>query len=154
MATFHKGDMWDRFGKVDLFCITTNGVITKDGRLVMGAGIAKEARDRLPGIDKDLAEAIQNKSGFFLHRLKRSLQVRNHVAQMIVAFQVKEHYKSNANLNLIRESCLALFSEILDRPKITIALNFPGIGYGGLSRNKVLPIISLLPDNVEIWEFE
>ncbi len=120
----------------------------------MGAGIAKEARDRLPEIDQDLAKAIQAKSSFFPHRLKRSLQIKDCVAQMIVGFQVKTHYKDKANLNLIRESCLALFGEILDRPRVIVALNFPGIGYGGLSRDKVLPIISLLPDNVEIWEFE
>ncbi len=48
----------------------------------------------------------------------------------------------------------SLHREILDRPHITVALNFPGIGYGGLNRNEVLPIISILPDNVEIWEKE
>ncbi len=149
MATFHKGDMWNRFRKVYLFCITTNGIITKDGRLVMGAGIAKEARDRLPGIDKDLAKAIKAKDST---RLPRSLWIGCPFNFAVVAFQVKNHFREKANISLIEHSCYLLLREILDRPHITIALNFPGIGYGGLKRSEVLPIISILPDNVEIWE--
>ncbi len=153
MATFHKGDMWDRLGKVDLFCITTNGTIKKDGRLVMGAGIAKEARDRLPGIDRNLAEAIQ-RDPTFPHTF---WPTENNTMQRILPFQVKNHFREMADINLIEHSCYLLLREILNRLTlygytITVALNFPGIGYGGLERNKVLPIISILPDNVEIWE--
>ncbi len=150
MAIFKKGDMWDKFGKVDLFCITTNNIITKDGRLVMGAGIAKEARDRLPGIDQDLASSIRFENSF----LPRSLWIKNEIQQVMAAFQVKEHFRDKANITLIRQSCTVLFAEILSKPIITVALNFPGIGYGGLSRSEVLPIINLLPNNIEIWEFE
>ena len=45
-------DIWEV--KCDFLCITTNGIVKKDGRLVMGAGIAKEARDRCVDINLDL----------------------------------------------------------------------------------------------------
>ncbi len=155
MATFHEGNMWDRFGKVDLFCITTNDTIKKDGHLVMGTGIAKEARDQLPGIDQDLARAIQVDPTFpCVLRLTKNDEV-----QKVIAFQVKNHFREMADINLIEHSCYLLLREIFNRLAlhgytITVALNFPGIGYDGLSRSEVLPIISILPDNVEIWEKE
>jgi len=155
VVTFHKGDMWDRFGKVDLFCITTNNTIKKNGALVMERGITKEARDRLPGIDKDLARAIQIEFDLIVQILPRSSWASNTgMFQVIAAFQVKNHFREKANISLIEHSCYLLRKEILDRPYITVALNFPGIGHGGLERSEVLPIISILPDNVEIWEKE
>ena len=44
------GDMWSVFGKTDLFCITTNSFIRRDGQLVMGRGIALAAKKRVPHI--------------------------------------------------------------------------------------------------------
>ncbi len=52
-----QGDMWSAFDQVDLFLVTTSHVVTKDGKLVMGAGIAKQARDRFPGLDAALGQA-------------------------------------------------------------------------------------------------
>ena len=36
--------------------------------------------------------------------------------------------------------------------RIDFNVNFPGIGNGGLNKVDVLPLLSLLPDNVCIWE--
>ncbi len=154
MAIFKKGNMWDRFGKVDLFYITTNDIV-RNGRLVMGAGIAKEARDRLPGIDRDLANnkyIMENE--LKLKCLIHSLWLTDKVSQIVGTFQVKEHFKDRASIEIIKHSCHLLLAEISNRPTMTVALNFPGIGYGGLNKDEVLPIISILPDNVEIWEKE
>ncbi|MEK6860596.1 MAG: hypothetical protein AABY07_01375 [Nanoarchaeota archaeon] len=43
-----KGNMWDELGKAELILVTANSNIKKNGALVMGAGAAKEARDRFP----------------------------------------------------------------------------------------------------------
>jgi hypothetical protein len=48
------GNIWDYIGKVDGICITIN-LYFKDGKNIMGAGIAKEAKERYPGIDHDIA---------------------------------------------------------------------------------------------------
>ena len=52
-----QGDMWSVFDQADLFLVTTNHVVMGDGKLVMGAGIAKQARDRFPGLDAALGQA-------------------------------------------------------------------------------------------------
>jgi hypothetical protein len=49
---------------------------------------------------------------------------------------------------------LADIASIYEAKGNKIAMNFPGIGWGGLNRLEVLPIISSLPDNVEIWEYD
>ena len=56
---FRSGDMWDVYNEADLFLVTSNSFVKKDERLVMGAGIAKEALDRFPNIDLRLGQAIQ-----------------------------------------------------------------------------------------------
>lgn len=53
------GNLWDYLGKADAVCVTTNGTIKQDGAAVMGKGIAKQAVDRYPGIDRTLAAALQ-----------------------------------------------------------------------------------------------
>lgn len=44
--------------RADAICVTTNGVTRSDGRAVMGAGVARIAADRYPGIDKVLGLQI------------------------------------------------------------------------------------------------
>ena len=70
-------------------------------------------------------------------------------------FQVKYHWSSRARTDLIRIATRELkkLAETTWAGK-SIAMNFPGIGFGMLQRKDVLPIISLLPDNVTVWEFD
>jgi len=39
-----QGDMWSVYDRADLFLVTTNSTLTKSGKLVMSAGIARQAR--------------------------------------------------------------------------------------------------------------
>ena len=47
-----KGDIWK--SDCDIIAITTNGVVKKNGELVMGRGIASQAKQRYPDIPKIL----------------------------------------------------------------------------------------------------
>ena len=38
-----KGNIFNYIGIADAICVTTNGIVKKDGSLVMGAGIAKDS---------------------------------------------------------------------------------------------------------------
>jgi hypothetical protein len=142
-----KGDMWKTFGKTDLFCFTANSTMTKNNRLVMGAGIAKQVKERIPDIDLSLGYALQqlNNSTFGLI---------THISfnQMIGAFQVKYHWSDKADLHLIMYSTVKLFSFIVNNKPKRIDLNFPGIGKGKLPEEMILPIISNLPDCVHVWK--
>lgn len=51
-----KGNMLEM--NADAICITTNGFVKGNGASVMGAGIARQIRDLLPGIDKVLGQKI------------------------------------------------------------------------------------------------
>ncbi len=63
MPTFQKGDMWSAYPEADLFLITTNSTLQPGNILVMGRGIAKQARERFPGLNKALGQQIAQTCG-------------------------------------------------------------------------------------------
>jgi hypothetical protein len=151
MPIFKTGDMWTAFDEAALFLLTTNSTIKRNGALVMGRGIARQARDRFPGLDSALGKQIQsacsNQGRYGLLVSPRWPEAR------LGAFQVKRHYSQPASLELIRHSTAMLCTWCTEHPTATVAVNFPGIGNGRLPREDVLPIIMQLPDRVSIWEY-
>ncbi len=143
------GDMWQD-SKADAILFTANSTVRKDGALVMGRGAAEQAQIRFPGCNMMFGKLIQ-KTGpnYGVILLPRGHQ--DH--RFLGAFQVKYHFSDKADIDLIDYSCgmLGLLANIL-MPGIRYAVNFPGIGWGRLKREDVLPVISKLPDNVEVWE--
>ncbi len=151
MPTFTTGDMWTTFTETDLFLITTNATIKRNGALVMGRGIARQARDRFPGLDAALGKRIKN---VCVNQGQYGLLVSPRWPKArLGAFQVKRHYSQPASLELIRHSVTALCAWCAAHPDALVALNFPGIGNGRLCREDVLPILMQLPEQVAIWEY-
>ena len=151
MPQFCTGDMWPVFDEADLFLITTNSTLRQDGRLVMGRGIARQARERFPGLDAALGAQIQTlcgNLGFY-----GLLVSRRWPAARLGAFQVKRHWQQAADLSLITRSVTALTWWARRHDDCRIHLNFPGIGNGGLARAAVLPLLAPLPNNITIWEY-
>jgi hypothetical protein len=143
--------MWSVYQEADLFLISTNSTVTRKGALIMGRGIAKEARDRFPGLDKAL--------GYQIYRRCGSLGVYGLLisprwpAARLGAFQVKTEAMQAASLTLIQHSTTALCAWCQEHPQAGVHLNFPGIGAGRLRRELVLPLLRQLPETVSIWEF-
>lgn len=150
------GDMWTE-SKADAILFTANSTVRADGALVMGRGAALEAQKLFPGVNKKFGAAIE--------KLARPdfgdaygvvwLPVDQERLKYLGAFQVKHHYRDDAELSLIRYATDCLMRDMqsdLPAPGLLCAVNFPGIGWGRLRREDVLPIISKLPDNVEVWE--
>lgn len=150
MPKFKTGNMLDSLHLCDYAFITTNSFVKRDGKLVMGRGIAQQVRDSYPGIDYDFGTRILKEKAF----LKEYNLLHSRVHPKFYAFQVKYHWFSEADLKLIENSCkmLKLRAELEEHN--IFFLNFPGIGNGKLSREDVLPLIEDLPDNVTIWEYE
>ena len=150
-----KGNMWDVWGKTDFFCITTNSFINRHDNLAMGKGIALEANKRFKHLSKNAATQMflddVNHLGFYGTMI---VNTDDWVGNDIMFFQTKYHFNDITNMVLLRKSLHSLFRWILQCPTQRFDLNFPGIGYGGLERETVLPYIKLLPDNVHIWELE
>jgi len=97
------GDIFSNsvLSRADAICITTNGKIKTNGRAVMGAGVAKVARDKFKGIDEDLANNI-NMNGN-ITQLIRYYKHFNEKVQL-VALPTKNHYVEDSSLELIVKS--------------------------------------------------
>jgi len=151
MASFERGNMWNAFHETDAFCITTNSYIRNDGELVMGRGIAKVAKQVFDDLPKALGEKIEGSCG---HLGTYGLMPSNRKEiDKMVAFQVKTHFRNDADLGLIDSSATALSQMAMSYPNRRFDLNFPGIGNGGRNVSEVKPLLEGLPDNVHIWRF-
>ncbi len=142
------GDMWKE-SEADAILFTANSTIRADGALVMGRGAALECQSLYAGCNKQFGQIIKGRRLYGVVLGPNDLKP----GYFLGAFQVKYHFKDNADIGLISYSTGKLF-ELAKYviPDLLWAVNFPGIGWGRLKREDVLPIISILPDNVEVWE--
>lgn len=148
-----KGNMWDVFIESDLWLFTGNSYINQNGELVMGRGLALEVKNRFPALPKELGGYICDMNDGHLGCYGLIPWLMLEYSGMIGVFQVKRHFRDNARLSLIGHSCVKLMSYLNRNNNMKpVDLNFPGIGYGRLDREQVLPIISELPDIVHVWE--
>ena len=132
------GNIW--YYKSDYICLTTNGSHNRQGLAVMGRGVALQAKQRVPGIDKKL--------GLILYELG------NHVCfidNKYLAYPVKYHWYEKADINLILRSAneLAMIAGL--HKESTFVLAAPGTSNGHLSYEEVRKvIIKALPNNVHL----
>lgn len=148
---FQKGDMWTVYNDADLFLITTNSCVRKDGELVMGRGIAQQAKQLYPTVPKIAgAWIIENNFRDRFYGLITEI-----FDSPLGMFQVKYHYADAAETAIIDASC-EMLAFVMDEHKYSnVHLNYPGIGYGGLCKESVQPILEqhLADVPVTIWEY-
>lgn len=132
--------------------VTTNGIVKSDGHAVMGAGIAKYARDSFSGF-ADLLGQLLKKYGnrpYFMgswqdaHRVKAGLEP----SVFVVTMPTKNHWRDPSDLDLIRKSAAGLVL-IADRNNLKmIYLPAPGCSNGGLDyASQVRPVIETVLDD-------
>lgn len=143
-----NGDMWSAYADTDLFLITTNSYVYA-GKLVMGAGIAEQARSRFPQLPQVLAQAIAAKGK--VNDVYGLLVSPRWPAAKIGCFQTKIGLGPSP-LWLIEHSTALLRLWCSEHPTATVCLNFPGIGCGKLDEAQVRPIMEQLPDQVQLWK--
>lgn len=148
MPRLAYGNMWSIWPKADLFLITTNGTVKNNGALVMGAGIAKQAKQKWPKLPFVLGAAIKKYKGEPYHILVSPEYPKNKLG----CFQVKHHWADNADLGLIEQGVRSLNWWSTQHNDPNIHLNFPGIGNGKLNIDSVWPIVKHLQDNVVLWQ--
>ncbi len=147
MAVFIEGtNLWDLEDKADVIVVSTNSFINKDGKLVMGRGIALEAANRYPELPELFGQKIPHLGvyGLVIVKLK---------GKLFGAFQVKKHFRDKADPELIRRASKSLKDFATENSGFTVYMNFPGIGYGRLAHRKedIREILSVLPDNVYVF---
>lgn len=127
-----KGNLFDWIGVADAICITTNGFVKNNGTCVMGAGVAKCARDLWKGCDYDLGMALKINGNIvqkFCHAEGTD----------VIAFPTKHVWWEKSDISLIETSCKQLV-EISKDYKIVI-LPKPGCSNGKLSYADVRPVL-------------
>lgn len=120
--------------------ITTNGTLRSNGALVMGRGIAAQAKEIYLGLDLRLGRLVRENG----NRVLFSNYLR------IFIFPVKHHWKDKADLALIERSAEQLFDLAKYYKTLTFYLPRPGCGVGGLKYEQVRPLLVGLPDNVVV----
>lgn len=126
-----RGDVFA--ADADAICITTNGMVRKDGRAVMGAGIARAAASRYPGIDRRLGELIAA-AGNRVHLLHRGgAEPWPEEARALVSYPTKHDWRKPSPLELVIASARQLVELADDEGWEHIVLPRPGCGLGGLS---------------------
>lgn len=137
-------DIWDLHASGEWVCVTTNGVVKTNGHAVMGAGIAKTAALKFPGLPRRLGADIRHCGP----------KVTAFPDLRIIAFPTKFDWRDDSSLDLIALSCDQLMASIGELGIERVYLPRPGCSHGRLSWRIVKARIeSLLDDRVTICSF-
>lgn len=128
------GDLWTYLCQVRV--IPTNGVVHK-GLLVMGSGVAKDARVRFPHLPELLGRYVSQWGN-------RAFYLRG---EGLISFPTKSHWRDPSPLELVLTSARQSV-ELVDKFGIeSVALPRVGCGLGGLKWGEIAPLLSQILDN-------
>ncbi len=140
------GDLWTFTHKQPIVrCITTNGMVKRDGSCVMGRGCAKEAATRYRSLPLLLGQMIRRHGNMVFHFSHASSP---DLTEEILTFPVKRRWMEPADPKLILKSAAALHHAATGTPDTIYLLPRPGCGNGQLKWKDVKPLLTFLPDNV------
>jgi len=123
----------------DAICITTNGIVKKNGRAVMGAGVAKSAAQKFNNIDYDFGQLLLH-NGHYTQIIKD--EYVNNKKVSIISFPTKFHFKDKSDLELIEKSVKQLLMLAIRHLWQKIILPRPGCLNGGLNwETEVKPLL-------------
>lgn len=130
-----KGNLWEYFGTA-IVAVTTNGLVAKSGKAVLGNGCAREAGERIPGLAARLGTLLTERG--------------NHVQDLgdgIVNFPVEHSPYENPDLKLIERSTKELVALADEKSWKMVVVPRPGCGGGGLSWKEVKPLLEKYLDD-------
>lgn len=153
MALLRHGNLFDYLNPGDTVLVTSNGIVTKEKRLVMGAGIAKTIRDMFTDSDLIFGRYVEKHAGVYGLSAPVSYRWKDGYVN-IVLYQTKLGFKGRAKLSIIDKSKDDLLAYIATYPYGVYHLPYPGIGCGGLDPEDVAPIIRQLPDRVVVYKLK
>ena len=129
-------NIWNYYNKGYFIGVNTNGDVNREGRCVMGRGLALQVAKRIPKIPFKLGELI-TKYGNNVYILQ----------DRIISIPVKHHWHEKADINLIIKSMKQLIDLMVTHNINSIFLTRPGCGNGGLKWEDVKPVIEPLLDS-------
>lgn len=125
------GNILNYKNKADAICVTTNGIIKKDGNAVMGAGVAKVFAQAYPNLPAELGLRL-NAYG---NRVYLFPKYDGNKAD-VISFPTKNHWRDKSNLKLIETSLKQLVHIAYISRYEMIILPRPGCANGGLNWEK------------------
>ena len=154
------GDLFK--ARADALIVTTTAIRRRDGRAVMGAGIAKAFAVRYPGLEARLGQllAVQGNLGHLLHRGCAqpwpcfSSSSRSSCWRALRSYPSNEDWRQPSSLELVERGAGQLV-ELAEREGcLRLGLPRPGCGFGGLSWDgQVRPLLARLLDD-RFWVVE
>jgi O-acetyl-ADP-ribose deacetylase (regulator of RNase III) len=130
-----KGNIWEFYRNGYYVVIPTNGCVKKNGRAVMGKGLALQCTEFFNDVSLTLGRCI-NTSGNVLYLLD---------GYRLITFPTKDHWSEDSNLNLINKSAQELLelADMLQEEMETVKIALPkvGCGCGNLSWYEVRNIL-------------
>jgi hypothetical protein len=118
----------------DAICVTTNGVVKKNGRAVMGAGCALSAKNKFKDIDLKLGNLIKENGHI--------VQIIIMEPKPIISFPTKIKYWENSRLSLIEKSLEQLINLTNQMKWNKVILPRPGCSNGGCNWiSQIKPLI-------------
>lgn len=123
----------------DAICFTSNGMVKQNGELVMGAGIAKQFRDRYPGIAMYFGQYVRDAGSH--------VYANPMYSPAVISFPTKRDWRDPSDIMLVKVSAmeLAALADYLGFKHVYLPP--PGCGLGGLNWAQVRTAISPILDN-------
>lgn len=135
-----KSDFWKEALDADALVCTINGVVMSNGRLVMGAGIAKQFRDFYPNLDLFWGKQRRKyPEGLLTSKLGQ---------QTLIGLPTKTDWKKPSDLNFVAHNLKLLLDYINVNNFIKVVMTRPGCGNGGLEWGQVKPLMQEFGNNV------
>jgi O-acetyl-ADP-ribose deacetylase (regulator of RNase III) len=135
-----KQDIW--LSEADLICIPTNSTLDKNGRLVMGAGLALQAKRRYPKLPQTTGQIIMPLC--YIRKFPEYGLIRIRVSHNleIGLLQTKTDWRLPSSEELILTSLQKLSFSIEQNNTKKVALPLLGAGCGGLSKARSRSLIN------------
>lgn len=127
-------DVWDLHAAGAWVVIPTNQQTRNDGTAVMGAGLARQAADRFPGLAADYGKALRRGDLCVAYEQRRLLCV-----------PTKRHWKDQSQLADIGHVVGRLRQWAKRSLPDMVAVPALGCGHGGLDWVDVEPLLDTLP---------
>lgn len=139
------GDFWKESERLtnNILVCTVNQVLKEDGRLVMGAGIAKQFRDKHTNLD--LIWGYQT-------YMEQPLLYHYSWPKWLVGLPTKYHWREKSDINLIKSSLIELKYFLKYYNKGNVLMTRPGCGLGGLEWSEIKPIMEQIFCEPELQE--
>lgn len=137
LGTMREGiaDLWALHAAGAAVAVTTNGLVTRDGRAHLGRGCARQAGERFPWLAAALSATLTARGNHVAH-----------LGQRIASFPVEHDPFQVPDPALIARSAQELVALADAEGWTEVALPRPGCGGGGLSWTEVRPLLAAALD--------